>query len=212
MQRPICLVVVATLTGACGWFKELQSADSGAGASTGSDSGSDSGSQDSGSDGTGEALCEIVEDDRCDDQDTLLSCDEATGVLSEYSCNDMCTGTLNFSCVIASADSRHGCWCVVPGDQKLLTCSELESCLLDCSQASSTACADACFVRTNAGTVRTYGALVSCAHRDCDDTCRDEPQACSSCISSTIGAGTGKCTLERSVCDADASSDPWWPD
>lgn len=210
MQRSTCLVLVIALAGACGFFKELQSADSAGDDSTGDDSGDDSGS--GGSDSTGDGICEVVDDDRCADQDTLRSCDEATGELTEYSCTELCTGTLNFSCVIATSDSRHGCWCVVPGDQKLLTCSELEGCLLECTNAQTTACADACFAKTNAGTIRTYGALVSCAHNGCDDTCRDEPGSCSSCISTAIAAGTGDCTLERSVCDADASSDPWWPD
>lgn len=206
------LLAVALLAG-CSFFKELQSADSAE--DSGSDSGTagdGSGSDSSGSTTAGDGPCTIARDDRCVDQDTLRSCDESTGEVTVSSCNALCTGTLNFSCVIATAAVQHGCWCVVPGDLEQLTCTELEGCLLDCSQATTTACADACFDRTTAGTIRTYGALVSCAHSGCDDTCRDEPQGCAACIASAIGAGTGDCALERSVCDADAPSDPWWPD
>jgi hypothetical protein len=207
------LLVVVALTAGCSWFKELQSADSAEDSGSGSGTAGDGDASDgSGSSGTGGGPCTIANDDRCVDQDTLRSCDEATGEVTESSCNDLCTGTLNFSCVIATAEAQHGCWCVVPGDLKLLTCTELESCLLDCGGANTTACADACFDRTTSGTIRTYGALVSCAHHGCDDTCRDTPEGCAACISSAINSGAGDCVLERSVCDADAPSDPWWPD
>lgn len=215
MQRSAGWVLLVALVGGCAWFKELQSAESaedGGSDDTGDGTGDDTGDGSGSSDGTGAGACEIADDDRCADQDTLRSCDPATGVLTEYACTDLCSGTMNFSCVIATAESQHGCWCVVPGDQKLLTCVELEGCLLDCTSATSTDCADACFSRTIAGTIRTYGALVSCAHHGCDDTCRESPDDCSACISTAIASGTGDCVLERSVCDADLPSDPWWPD
>jgi hypothetical protein len=214
MQRSAGLLVVIALATGCAWFKELQSAESAEGTGTSGDTGDDTSDDDTDDDAesTGVEICEVAEHDRCADQDTLRSCDPATGELTEFACADLCSGTMNFSCVIATADARHGCWCVVPGDQKLLTCSELEGCLLECTDDSSSACADACFAKTNAGTIRTYGALVSCAHNGCDDTCREDLEACASCISSAIASGVGDCTLERSVCDADASGDPWWPD
>jgi hypothetical protein len=213
MQR-LGIVLVLALASGCAWFKELQSAESVDGTGTGDDTeaGTEDESGDDDTASTGDGACEIAEDDRCADQDTLHSCDPATGELTEYACADLCSGTMNFSCVIASADARHGCWCVVAGDQKLLTCTELEGCLLDCTDDSTSACADACFAKTNAGTIRTYGALVSCAHHECDDTCREEPASCAGCISTAIASGMGDCTLERSVCDADAAGDPWWPE
>jgi len=211
MHRSAGLVVIVALVAGCAWFKELQSAESAEGTGTSSGTGDDDDDDDTTA-STGDGICEVADDDRCDDQDTLRSCDPVTGELMELACADLCSGTMNFSCVIATADTRHGCWCVVPGDNKLLTCSELEGCLLDCTDASTSQCADVCFGKTNAGTIRTFGALVSCAHAGCGDTCRDEPESCAGCISSAIAAGTGDCTLERSVCDADASGDPWWPD
>ena len=213
MRRSAGLLVVMTLAAGCTWFKELQSAESAGDSGTSGDTGDDTDDDDDDESGSsGDGVCEIEKDDRCDDQDSLRSCDPATGELTELACADLCSGTMKFSCVIATADARHGCWCVVPGDQKLLTCSELEECLLECTDDSSSACADTCFARTNAGTIRTYGALVSCAHSGCDDTCREDLQECATCISSSIASGTGDCTLERAVCDADASEDPWWPD
>lgn len=209
------MVIVVALAAGCSWFEELQSADSAddSGSSSGTDDGGDDDdSGDSGSSGTGGGPCTIEDDDRCTDQDTLQSCDEASGDITVSSCTELCGESVNFSCVIATAEVQHGCWCVVPGKQKNLTCVELEACLLGCTDATSTDCADACFTRTDGGTIRTYGALVSCAHHECDDTCRDDSENCGTCISGAIMSGTGGCVLERSVCDADASSDPWWPD
>lgn len=217
MSRVCAALLVVSLSTACSYFKELQSAESVTESSgaTGDDS-TASDDDDDDSDGTADETsedqtCEILDDDRCLDQDTLQTCDPETGERTEFPCGDLCTGTMNFSCVIASADARHGCWCVVPGDQKLLTCIELEGCLFECSGSGDSACADSCFDRTNAATIRTFGALVSCAHHDCDETCREEPEGCSVCIANAT-AGVGDCVLERSVCDSDAPSDPWWPD
>jgi hypothetical protein len=205
------VVLLAALAG-CSLFKELQNAESAEdGSGTGSGStdgtGSDSGS---GSDETA-ASCEIAQDDRCLDQDTLQTCDPDSGAVTEFACTDLCAGTPNFTCLIAAADGRHGCWCVVPGPQKVLSCTELEACLADCSGAADMACADKCFSRTSIETIRTFGALVYCAHSGCDDDCRETPDTCGTCIDQAIVSGTGACTLERSVCDQDQNDEPWWP-
>lgn len=208
--RP-ALLCLAALAGGCSFFEELQSAESAEDSGSGTDEGTDGADPSSGTT-DGDAPCTIESHDRCLDQDTLQTCDEASGLATVSSCNALCTGSLNFSCVIASAAVQHGCWCVVPGDLDLLSCTELETCLLECSGATTNACADACFDRADAGTIRTYGALVACAHQGCDDGCRDDPAGCSACISTAIASGTGACTLERAVCDADPSADPWWPE
>lgn len=216
MVRAVRVLSVAILATSCSYFKELQSAESvtessgATGDATEGDDDSDETGEDT-SDESGDEACDLADDDLCLDQDTLQTCDPESGERVEMACADLCTGTMNFSCVIASADSRHGCWCVVPGEQKLLTCIELEVCLYECTASGDSTCADACFDRTNAATIRTFGALVSCAHNDCDETCRETPEECSTCIA-TATAGTGECVLERSVCDSDESGDPWWPD
>src|SRR5688572_2113387 len=139
------LVVFLAATAGCSLFKELQDAesaeDSGSGTGT-SDTGSDEtdDADDTGSDETSSA-CELPDDDRCLDQDTLQTCDPDSGVLTEYACADLCAGTPNFTCLIAASDGRHGCWCVTPGPQKVLSCTELEACLGDCSGAADTSCA-----------------------------------------------------------------------
>ncbi len=208
------LVCIAALAGACSFFEELQSAESAEDGGSGTGNGTGNASSGNASSGTsdGDAPCTIASHDRCLNQDTLQTCDEPSGEVTVSSCNALCTGTLNFSCVIASAEVQHGCWCVVPGEIERLNCTELEECLLACSAATTTACADACFDRTDAGTIRTYGALVACAHQGCDDGCRESPEGCSACISTAIASGTGDCALERSVCDADAPTDPWFPE
>ncbi|MBC8067077.1 MAG: hypothetical protein IAG13_01990 [Deltaproteobacteria bacterium] len=212
------LVVLLAATAGCSLFKELQDADSA------EDSGSDTGDTDDTDDTTGtgdsgsgtgsdetSSACEIPEDDRCLDQDTLQTCDPDSGELTEYACADLCAGTPNFTCLIAASDGRHGCWCVEPGPQKVLSCTELEACLGDCSGASDTSCADQCFSRTSIEAIRTFGALVFCAHAGCDDDCRESPDACGTCIAQAIVSGAGACTLERSVCDQDMNDEPWWP-
>jgi hypothetical protein len=210
MRPRSSLVVALAALSACTLFKELQSEES----ATSADTGSGSSSSSTGGSGSGEtaASCEISEDDRCVDQDTLRTCDPDSGEVTEYACADLCAGTPNFTCLIAASDGRHGCWCVVPGPQKVLSCTDLEKCLADCSGAADTSCADACFERTTIDTIRTFGALVYCAHAGCDDTCRDEPDSCGTCIDAAIASGTGACTLERSVCDQDKNDEPWWPD
>lgn len=210
-RRGATLVLALAVAAGCGLFKELQSEESATSAGSGSSSGTGSSSGSGGSDETS-ASCEISMDDRCADQDTLQTCDPDSGAFAEYACADLCAGTPNFTCLIASSDGRHGCWCVAPGPQKVLSCTDLEGCLNDCTGAADMSCADACFSRTTIETIRTFGALVYCAHKECDDACREAPEGCGTCIDQAIAAGTGSCTLERSVCDQDHNDEPWWPD
>lgn len=213
MRPRSSLVLALAALSACTLFKELQSEESATSTDTGSDTGSGSGStSDSGSGSETSASCEISEDDRCVDQDTLRTCDPDSGAVTDYACADLCAGTPNFTCLIAASDGRHGCWCVVPGPQKVLSCTELEACLAECTGAADTSCADSCFSRTTIETIRTFGALVYCAHAGCDDDCREAPDTCGTCIDNAIVSGTGACTLERSVCDQDKNDEPWWPD
>jgi hypothetical protein len=209
---PRAVLLLTSLLG-CSYFKELQDAED---ASAGSDD--DTSGSSTADDTAGEtvdtggsetaAVCELATDDRCGDQDTLFTCDPATGEVTEYSCAAMCGGNLNFTCLLASNDGQHGCYCVVPGFDGS-TCFELETCLRDCVNAASSGCTDTCFSRATTGTIRTYGALVYCAHTDCADMCRDTPELCGSCVESAIITGMGACQVERSLCDNDVPADPW---
>ena len=198
-------------TPGCGLFEELQdaesaSADSGEGGA--SSSTADDGSSETAATSGGQAVCEIATDDRCQDQDTLFSCDPATGEVTEFSCVALCGGNMNFTCLLANNGGQHGCFCVAPGIDAS-TCSELEGCLRDCVSSADAGCSDKCFSRATAGTIRTYGALVYCAHDDCADMCREAPDQCAACIEYRIITGVGACAVERSLCDSDASEEPW---
>lgn len=210
MARPARLLAsLSLLVAACGFFKELQSADS---ATDGGSDGSDGTA--SSSDGTASetaASCEVLPDDACIDQDDVRSCDPASGEITEVSCIETCGENVNFSCIRATSDGQHGCWCVVPGAQKVLACWELSDCLQGCVGAEDAACSDQCFTRTTRETIRTFGTLVNCAHASCEDTCDDTPEDCSACIDAAISGVTAACTLEKAVCDGDQNDDPWFP-
>ncbi len=209
-------LTVGIAVAGCSLFQELQSADSSTPATDGSSGGSDGSGSGSGS-GSGGAeahACVIASDDRCENQDTLRSCDPSTGEATVYSCTDVCGGNLNFSCLLASTEGQHACWCVVPGAGKQLSCTGLEDCLRACeaSQSAPAGCADTCFSRTNAETIRSYGALVFCANEYCDTACHEDQAACGDCVAEAIQFGGGDCTLERALCDQDdGTDDPWWP-
>jgi hypothetical protein len=181
----------------CTFFKELESAE---GAEIDTDTSTDS------SDGTGE-VCSLL-DDTCDDQDTVRSCDLGTGKIDTYDCGGLCGQNVNFTCIDVGT-GQHGCWCVAPGQQKVYSCWELESCLEGCGGAVDSFCSDQCFARTTASTVRMFGALVHCAQSGCEDTCRNEATACAECINLAMAGGSGGCGLQRSVCDADENDEPW---
>lgn len=186
----------------CDFFKELESAPG----ATASGTDTDTGGASTGDTSVG---CEVELDDRCVDQDTVASCGPADGVLTEVDCPAVCGELVSFSCV-ATASGQHACWCVEPGDNKLLSCTELESCLGDCD-VESLACADQCFARTDATTIRLYGALVHCAEAACEDACREDPASCPACVDAARTAGEGGCSLPRAVCDDDRNPDEPWP-
>ncbi len=208
MAQPAHLLPLLTLAVVgCGFFKELQSAASATEAS--SDGGSSSSSDETASETA--ASCEVLSDDRCTDQDAVRSCDPASGELSEVSCTEVCGENVNFSCVRATSDGQHGCWCVVPGPQKVLACWELSDCLRGCAGAEDSACADQCFGRTTRETIRTFGTLVMCAHDGCEDPCDENPESCGTCIDDALAGVSANCTLEKAVCDGDDNDEPWFP-
>ncbi|MCA9712020.1 MAG: hypothetical protein KDK70_39660 [Myxococcales bacterium] len=194
--------------GGCDFFRELESKP-GAGTGTGTDTDTDTGT---GTAGTGDTdgACELLRDDRCLDQDTVASCSLADGAVTEVDCVATCGTLTNFSCVVAGT-GQHACWCVDPGAQKVLSCTELEGCVSECDLSQSFECADRCFARTDAATVRIYGALVHCAESTCTQTCLDTPEICSACIDAALTQGAGGCSLPRAICDDDRSpEDPSW--
>lgn len=186
----------------CDFFQELESDPKAAATDTDTD-GASTGDTDTGP-------CEPQDDDRCLDQDTVSNCGPADGVLSEIDCPAACGGFLNFSCV-ATATGQHACWCVEPGDVKQLTCAALEACVGDCDLTQSLSCADQCFARTDAATIRIFGALVHCAETACEPTCRQSPETCQACLDAARGEGEGGCSLPRAVCDGDRDPDEPWP-
>lgn len=183
----------------CGdFFEELGSADSVGGETEGEQMGA---LAPAGGD------CEFPTDDRCGDQDTIEQCQPDALTYEVFDCNALCGQLVNFSC-ITTGTAQHGCYCVESGTYKQYSCTELESCLADCTADASGACEDQCFGRTTASTVRLLGALVYCANDECHDSCIEAPEFCGTCIAETIAAGTGTCNLARSVCDNDQNDDP----
>lgn len=203
LVRPLCALAfsgIVALTAACGFFEELKSAES---AEDGGDSETDAAPPP-------EGACEFPIDDRCGDQDTVHRCDPATNEFEVWSCSAQCGQYTNFSCV-ATGTGQHGCWCVEPGKQKVFSCSELATCLEDCVGAASSGCADQCFARTDASTVRLFGALVFCAHDSCHEICLETPELCGNCIDNAVRYGHNGCAFPRSVCDGDRNDEPWSP-
>ena len=199
VRTGVAALLAAAATPGCDFFEELEDAES-AGSSSG-------GGTEAGDDGAAGGPCVVAVDDRCEHQDLLASCDPATGVLTEVGCDALCGQNPNFTCV-GTATGQHACWCVVPGKQKVYSCTELEACLGDCTDLGQ--CTDQCFARTDESTIRMYGALVHCAERGCDETCRDTPDQCRACTAATIADGSG-CSLERAVCNEDRNDEPSWP-
>ncbi len=103
-----------------------------------------------------------------------------------------------------------GCWCAVPGQQKVLSCTQLETCLQDCADPTG-ACGEQCFGQTTAEAIRLLGTLMHCVHDGCKATCDETPEACAGCLAQGLAAGTGACGLARSVCDNDRNDEPYWP-
>lgn len=191
-------------SGCGGFFEELQSADS-----ADTDEGETTTETTGGGGDTETMGCVLPDDDRCLDQDTVQHCDPEAQTVELVSCTQLCGTNTNFSCVTV-APGVHGCWCVVPGDQKIDSCAQLETCLQGCADPTGP-CPDQCFGRTTPETVRLYGTLVHCAQASCHETCGEAPELCAGCIGSALADGTGGCGLARSVCDADLNDDPFAP-
>jgi hypothetical protein len=201
---PLTLALVLALSG-CDFFKELESENTDEVGDT------EAGDTDETADetaGTDEGPCDVL-DERCDDQDTLISCDPASGELLTIECAALCGGLLNFTCT-PTESFVHGCWCVTPGDIKLATCTDLEACLAGCGDPNST-CSQQCFGDTEATTIRLLGTLWSCADLSCDEICAAYPGECSGCLAAARAGLWGDCGVERSVCDADELDDEPWP-
>ncbi len=195
--RALAAFVALCALGCGSFFQELDSADSAEGETE----------EDTAEGSVAVGDCDFPADDRCADQDTIEQCDPSDLTFEVYDCNALCGELTNLSC-ITTGTAQHGCFCVEAGLNKQYSCTELESCLADCQADASGACADQCFMRTTASTVRLYGALVYCANDECHDTCVDVPEACGLCIQQTIADGRGMCGLPRSVCDTDINDDP----
>jgi hypothetical protein len=206
------LAVVIALLGAsgCDFFRELQSLPEAGDDGTGE--GTSETDETGGSDETGDAEpCDVL-DESCPNQDTLRSCDFESGELVTYDCAGWCGegSLLNFTCS-PTADFSHGCWCVAPGDIKLDSCWQLESCIIECGGDPSSSCTNSCFDRTDAQTIRLLGTLYSCADRACDELCVTSPADCGSCLLSARAGLWGDCGVEREVCDADSTDETPWP-
>ncbi len=187
----------------CDFFKELESTSEAMATDTSTDTGTGSGS------GTEAIACTLADDDRCLDQDTVQSCSPDDGVLSEIDCGVLCGSFTNFSCVLTGS-GQHACWCAEPSANKVLTCTDLEACLSTCT-VESLECADQCFGRTDAATIRIYGALVHCAESTCESTCAQTPASCEPCVTAARTQGSGGCSLPRAVCDNDRNPEEPWP-
>jgi hypothetical protein len=198
-------IAATVVVPACGLFDELESLESAESGESGSSTETDTDAGET----QGDLGCSFPEDDRCAAQDSLHVCDPQTSVASTWNCTELCGGFVNFTC-LGVGNGQHGCWCVEPGAQKVLSCTELEDCVRSCEGASDFACADQCFARTTAAAVRTLGALVHCAHSSCHDTCASDSASCPPCIEAAM-LGTGGCVLERTVCDNDRNDEPEWP-
>lgn len=201
----LALALAAPAGAGCDFFRELESepvADTDGGSGTGTGD-TDTGDPDDGP-------CELALDDRCIDQDTVHSCDPASGELSELYCPALCGTNTNFACVSAST-GQHACWCVAPGNNKTLSCTELESCLESCETAPDLSCADRCFSRTDAPTIRILGALLHCAEASCEQTCLDFPSSCVACVTAARVQGEGGCSLPRAICSDDRNPDDPYP-
>jgi hypothetical protein len=190
------------LTGssACDFFKELQGAE--AAGETDTDGAETEGEADTDACG--------LEDDYCAGQDTLESCDYASGIATTYNCAQLCGEYVNFSCLTIAAGS-HGCWCVEPDPYGWYTCTDLEACLAGCGTDVAGECGNQCFLRTTATTIRLLGALVACSEVQCQASCVDAPEGCMDCLLAAKAGLYGDCSVERSLCDADESDDEPWP-
>jgi hypothetical protein len=203
----LALVITVGASG-CDFFRELQSLpEAGEDGTADDESGESEDTGESGETSDGEP-CDVL-DEVCSNQDTLLSCDYDSGELVTYDCAVWCgeEALLNFTCT-PTADFTHGCWCVAPGDIKLDSCWQLETCMIECGGDPNSSCMNSCFDRTDAQTIRLLGTLYSCADRACDDLCVASPGECGSCLLAARAGLYGDCGVEREVCNADSNDEP----
>lgn len=194
------VAVLAAFLPGCDWISELPSGEGD------TDGDTDGAADDTGGDDGADGQCTHV-DDYCSGQDVIESCNPETRETSTVYCAQVCGANLNFTCIEAGG-GVHGCWCVVPGKTRIDGCADLERCLADCDGAES--CSDRCFGRTDASTIRLYGALIHCAEVDCKPLCDDFPEECASCVVATKSGLYGDCSVERAACDQDdAEAFPW---
>lgn len=202
-------VVIAVGVSGCDFFRELQSLPE-AGETAEDESGESDDTGESGETGDGEP-CDVL-DESCPNQDTLRYCDYESGEVMTIDCAVWCGEQvlLNFTCT-PTADFTHGCWCVEPGDIKLDSCWQLESCVAECGGDPNSSCTGSCFDRTDAQTIRLLGTLYSCADRACDELCVASPGDCNTCLLAARAGLYGDCGVEREVCNADTTDEPSWP-
>jgi hypothetical protein len=203
----LVLLLCAISIAGCDFFKELESLPE-----AGEDESGDGGDYGTGETGADGEPCDVL-DEHCADQDTLRTCNFETGALETVDCVTACGqySELNFTCT-PTAEFLHGCWCVAPGNIKIDTCAQLESCVIDCGGDPDSSCVMACFGRTDAQTVRLLGTLYSCADRTCDELCAASPADCGTCLLAARAGLWGDCGVEREVCNADEiDGEPSWP-
>ena len=199
----LCLGVAAS---GCDFFRELESENETEGTTGGEDDSTD-GAATAGD--TGDGTCTFV-DDFCPSQDVLQSCTES-GEIVTTNCAQSCAagGTINFSC-LDLGNLQHACWCVIPGANKIDSCSQVESCLSRCTLGNAESCGQACFSRTDLSTVRLLGDLFHCAESACQSTCDEDPAVCSDCIATARAGLFGGCGTARALCDTDTNDEnPW---
>lgn len=209
---PVVLVTLLGLT-ACDFFRELESLPEAGDDESGS--GDDTLGDTLGDTGAGETEGEpcIVYDNTCSGQDMLHACSPETLELVPVSCSAWCAGLVNFTCAPNETEVGfpHGCWCVEPGQVKIDSCTQLETCVVECGSDPNSACTQDCFTRTDTSTVRLLGALYSCADLACDQLCVDSPGECATCLIAARAGAYGDCSLAREVCNDDRNDEPSWP-
>ncbi len=200
----LSIVTALALLG-CDFFKELESEPDAGETDDDDDDEADDTEGTAGDETEGEP-CTVL-DEHCEDQDTLVTCDPESGELVTADCSQLCAGLLNFTCTPTDT-FQHACWCVSPGEFKIDSCTQLETCVTECGDPNSS-CAASCFESTDATTIRLLGALWSCADLSCDELCSESPTDCSSCLAAARAGLWGDCGVERSVCDSDKGDEPW---
>jgi hypothetical protein len=187
LRTSLTIALLLMLT-ACDFFKELQSENTD---ETGDDEVGDTDTDGTAEETASDQPCDVL-DEHCENQDVVVNCNPETGELVTSQCAALCGDQLlNFTCT-PTESFIHGCWCVSPGNLKLTTCTELETCVNECGDPNS-ACSQQCFVDTDATTVRLLGTLWSCADRSCDEICAAYPGECGVLLAAAKSGLWGVC-------------------